>query len=185
MGVKRLSCPACGASDFNHDAEGNLVCSYCGAVLESPREEIVCRVCGTVNPGQALRCMKCGSNLGAICSKCRTINLPGAQFCEKCAEPLDTLSGIISRFSDLDGDGIVERGEVLTATKSADAEYLARERARLMAEDRRRAAILTQRSVTAQKKQKILMIIVYVVIGLLAVGGMVAAILYALSIASG
>ncbi|MBN1119832.1 MAG: hypothetical protein JXJ17_02040 [Anaerolineae bacterium] len=185
MGVKRLSCPACGANGFEHDADGNLVCSFCGSVLEAPREEIVCRVCGTVNPGQALRCMKCGGNLGAVCPKCRTTNVPGAQFCEECAEPLDTLSGIISRFSDLDGDGVVERGEVLTATKSVDAEYMAGHRARLMEEDRRRAEILAQRAARAQKKQKNLMIIVYVVIGLLTIGGLVAAMIFALSTVSG
>ena len=89
MEIKRISCTSCGGSQFARDEDGNLVCQFCGAQYQSLRDEILCRVCGTLNPSAARRCMNCGLILGRQCPVCAHVNPPGADHCEECASPLD------------------------------------------------------------------------------------------------
>ncbi len=170
MSIKRIACPSCGGSDFNHDDKGNLICAYCGAVFESPREEIPCRVCGTVNPPEARRCMNCGSTLGKQCPICLHINPPGAEFCEQCANPLDTLTSITGRVRDAtDGSGVL-RSERLTASKQTDTAYMAEQGAKLQAEERERQQRIAAQMQRARQEQMRILAIGLGVVGLIILG---------------
>ncbi len=156
MDIKRIACPSCGGSQFVHDAQGSPVCQFCGAQYSSARDEILCRVCGTLNPPQARRCMECGLALGRQCPTCAHINPPGASHCEVCANPLDTLSAVTSRASTTVEEGTGRRDEVLVASKQADVTYMAEQRARLLAEERERLARLAeQRARSGQEQRRI------------------------------
>jgi class 3 adenylate cyclase/tetratricopeptide (TPR) repeat protein len=45
---------------------------------------MLCAKCNYDNPGDALFCMKCGSQVENRCSSCKTVNPADAKFCRKC-----------------------------------------------------------------------------------------------------
>ena len=165
MALKRISCPSCGSGSFDHDPEGNLICKSCGAKFASPRDEIQCNTCGSLNPSQAERCMKCGSRLGRQCQVCRHINPPNSDHCEKCATPLDTLSSIVSRMRESSDGAVVDRMERLASSKTEDARFLAEHRARLDAEEHSRLQQLAEKQAQHQKEQQRLVLISLIVVG--------------------
>lgn len=156
MAVERILCFSCGAAKFERDAQGNLICSYCGVLYKEAGDEILCRVCGTLNPPQVKRCMICGVLLGRQCPACAHVNPPAAEHCEKCGTPLDTLASIITRAREIGEDSAVIRGERLTATKHADLAYMYEQRQRLEAEERRRLAYLGLQRLHAQRREHLL-----------------------------
>ncbi len=178
MAIERILCPSCGAAKFERDAQGNLICSYCGALYKAAGDEILCRVCGTLNPPQAQRCMICGVLLGRQCPACTYINPPNAEHCEECGTPLDTLASIITRAREIGEDSAVIRGERLTATKHADLAYMYEQRTRLEAEERERLARLGFQRLLAERQQRLLVTLVLSGLILLLGIGCVAALIY-------
>nr|MBN1229797.1 zinc ribbon domain-containing protein [Anaerolineae bacterium] len=167
MALKRIVCPSCGAGSFKHDEEGNLICESCGAKFASPREEIQCHTCGTLNPAQAERCMKCGGRLGRQCPVCGYINPPHADHCEKCATPLDTLSSIVSRMREASDGAVVDRTERLASSKTADSRFLAEQRALIEAEEKARLKRLAEQQSQHQRKQQRLVLVSLIVVGII------------------
>ena len=121
MVIRRIACQACGSSELEHSDKNLLLCRACGARYEIQQDDLACLACGTLNPSQAERCMKCGSRLGKQCRRCSHINSPGNDHCEECGSPLDTLAGILSRMEEMQPGSVVERAERLTASKQVDA----------------------------------------------------------------
>ncbi len=151
--IRRLACPSCHGSSFETDEKGNLVCTFCGTTFASPREEIQCPTCGTMNPPEARRCMDCGRVLGTICPACSYENIPGADHCARCGNPLDTLTSILAR---QDRSGHIEQ---MVATKARDDAFMREQRARLEAEERERlATIAAHQKMAAREQQRILLI---------------------------
>lgn len=178
MAIKRILCPSCGAAKFGRDAGGNLICSYCGAFYKAAGDETLCRICGTLNPPQARRCVICGVLLGRQCPACAHVNPPNAEHCEECGTPLDTLASIITRAREIGEDSAVIRGERLTAIKHADLAYMYEQRARLEAEEQEQLARLGLQRLHAERQQRLLITLVLGgLILLLGMGG-VAALIY-------
>lgn len=157
MTVQRITCPACQASRFVHDDEGNLICEACGTKYASPREEIACRACGTPNPASARYCSNCSLQLGRTCPACSHANPPGNDHCEKCGSPLDVLSTLSARHQDQQFGNVDRRADPLIRSKSDDIQFLSDERRRLEEEERERITrILEQRE--RSKREQIIMI---------------------------
>ncbi len=173
MSLERLSCPSCGASDFRHDDEGNLICGFCGTKFDSPREVVDCPVCGTENPPQAVKCMGCGHTLGRMCPACNYANPPAVDHCLQCATPLDTLSSVFMRTGEGRHRSAALIKEELVKTKAQDMAYMQQQRAQLDAEEAARLAGLRSQRIEAQRQQQIMVIIA--VLGLMALIGCVAA----------
>lgn len=151
-------CSACGGSRFIEDAEGNIACAYCGTTYELASEKYECRVCGTVNPAEAKRCMQCGAQLGRQCPVCTHFNPPGATVCEECQTPLGAFTSIAMRQPQAgETDRRVER---LVMSKNSDAAYMQNQRARLDAEEQaRRARLAAQHAENRQQQKKIILIV--------------------------
>lgn len=164
MTIESYVCSACGASRFRDDEEGNFICEYCGTVYELARHKYQCRVCSTVNPAEARRCMKCGSALGRQCPICTHLNSPGATECEECGTTLDALTSITTRTPQ--AGELNRRTERLVASKWGDAAYMQQERARLDAEERARLARIAEQRAINQQQQK--QLVLYVGIGVAA-----------------
>jgi len=160
--IEGYVCSACGGSRFRDDEHGNLICDFCSTTYELAGQKYDCRVCGTLNPAHAKRCMKCGSALGRLCPICTHLNALGATICEKCDTVLDTYSSITAR---LPVSGEPERRvERLVETKWDDVTYMHAERARLDAEERERLAWLAAQAAENQRQQQ--QLIKFVLIGL-------------------
>lgn len=158
MVTQSYDCSACGGSRFTEDAEGNVTCAYCGTTYELAREKYECRVCGTVNPAEAMRCMKCGTQLGRQCPICTHFNPPGATACEECQTLLGAFTSITMRLPQSgETDRRVER---LVMSKNNDAIYMQNQRARLDAEEQaRRAKLAEQRSRNRQQQKQIMLLV--------------------------
>lgn len=156
--LKSIVCATCGASKFEHDNEGNLICSYCGIKFASPREEILCSTCGISNPADARRCKNCGLMLGKLCVVCNHLNPPGTEFCLECACPLDTLSSVTSRMGEGKRVSDALREKKLISSKSTDMLYMQHERERLDQMERERLAELAAQKAQSNKQQTILVV---------------------------
>jgi ribosomal protein L40E len=163
MSLERISCTSCGGNGFDHDSDGNLICSHCGANYGAPQDHISCPSCGMQNPSQAIKCMNCGLSLGKICSACNTSNPPGSDYCLKCATPLDTLSSVLMRGQQ--GTKRISRTmrQELVRTKGADQEFMENERQKLDEEEAERLRRLRNRQTEAQRQQR--MIIAFTLFG--------------------
>lgn len=167
MSLERISCPSCGANDFQHDSDGTLICGHCGANFGSPRDHIDCPACGVQNPAEARKCMNCGLTLGKICAVCNHHNPPGTDHCLECATPLDTLSSVMMRSGPGRSQTAKTTKKELVRTKGADMQYMHDQRARLDAEEQARMEALRARQGEAIRQQKLLITITTVVGGLL------------------
>jgi hypothetical protein len=172
--LKPITCGSCGASKFEHDEEGNLICSHCGVKFASPREEILCPVCGVANEPDAKRCMECGLTLGKLCAVCNHLNPAGTEFCLECASPLDTLSSVTSRMGEGKRVSDALREKKLITSKSEDMQFMQRERQRLDQMERQRLAELATQKAKSSKEQTMLIVgsfifVCVVVIGIIAV----------------
>ena len=176
MSIQRIACPACGSSRLAHDADGNLVCEACGTRYASPREEVACRVCGTLNPPEARYCSNCSLQLGRTCQSCGYANPPDVENCQNCGNPLDILSTLSTRHQDQQFGNVERRTEGLVRSKSEDMQYLAEQRKRLEAEEQQRLMRLHEQQARSSKQQTILIGIVLAAIGLTLVGLVIAAI---------
>lgn len=168
--LQRISCAACGSNKFDRDAEGNLICSFCGTKFSSPREKVMCPACGTENPPEARRCMQCGLALGKACPTCNHVNPPGLDHCEKCAAPLDVLEAVISR-ARTQGRQIGYSKDQLVQSKQEDDSFMQAQRARLVEEERQRIARLAAQRQQAIKQQRLVIIIGLLFVGLLVAAG--------------
>lgn len=155
-------CSACGGSRFREDGHGNLLCDFCSTTYELAGQKYECRVCGTLNPAQAKRCMTCGSSLGRPCPICTHRNAPGVTVCEQCGTALDTYTSITSRLPE---SGETERrvGR-LVESKWDDAAYMRAERTRLDAEERERLAHIAAQATENRHQQQ--QIIRFVLLGM-------------------
>ena len=177
MSLKRIACAQCGSNSFVHDDEGNLICGHCGTKFDSPREDVICSACGTMNPPQAKRCMNCGLSLGQNCPACNHPNIPGADHCENCGTRLDVLSEVFARAEDGGRAKAMALRERLVQSKAEDMQYMAEQRARIDAEDReRRARIAAQMEASRRETNRIILIMV-IVVGIFVVLGLGAIIL--------
>lgn len=169
--LKPIVCATCGASKFEHDQEGNLVCTHCGVKFASPREEILCPTCGVSNAADARRCKNCGLLLGKLCAVCNHLNPPGTEFCLDCASPLDTLSSVASRMGEGKRVSDALREKKLISSKGQDMLYMQRERERLDQMERERLAELAAQKARSSKQQNILVVgsifLVVIVVGLI------------------
>jgi hypothetical protein len=165
MPIARIACPSCGASEFRHEADGSLICRYCGARYRPPQIEIACPVCSTLNPAQAKRCMTCGTTLDRLCPACAHLNPPEADLCESCGEPLDVLTSLAARARETGEERVPIRTERMASIKREDQQYMAEQRAQLDAEEHERLARLAEQRDRARKEQR--RIALFVVIGLL------------------
>ena len=156
--LKPITCASCGASKFEHDDEGNLICSHCGVKFASPREEILCPVCGVSNAADAKRCMNCGLTLGRLCPVCNHLNPPGTEFCLDCASPIDTLSSVTSRMGEGKRLSDALREKKLIDSKSQDMQFMQHERQRLDQMERQRLAELAAQKVQSSKQQTMLIV---------------------------
>ncbi len=59
--MARLICPACTAPSLSFDAQGILICPYCGTRIVS--DALVCSACSQINPPEAEQCLNCGEPL--------------------------------------------------------------------------------------------------------------------------
>lgn len=175
MDLKRISCPACGSSHFEHDEDNNLVCAHCGTKFDSPREEIACPACGVLNPPEAKRCMNCGLMLGQRCVACNHVNPPGADHCENCAAPLDVLETVFARARSGGRQDSMMKAELLR-TKQHDEVFMQQERERLEALERERQIELAERIARSRKEQRTIAVIT--VIGLILMAALVISVLF-------
>lgn len=152
MSIQKISCPACNGTDFENDDEGNLICAFCGTLYASPRDEVQCPTCGTLNPPQALLCMQCGRNLGKMCPNCDHVNEPGVDHCHNCGVPLDTIESIFSRQRGSDRAPVL-RTEKLVATKREDMIYMKEQQDRLAEEERARQAKIAAQMEASRRQQ--------------------------------
>jgi len=156
--LKPITCSECGGSNFEHDAEGNLVCAFCGTKFASPREKVLCPACGAENPAEALKCMKCGLNLGRICPACNHVNPPGTEVCMNCATPLDALAAVQMRRGE--GKRISDslREQALVAQKGADMAYMDEQRRQIDAEETARQQQLARQAARSTREQRLIML---------------------------
>jgi len=165
--IKPIICPACNGTDFEHDAEGNLICAFCGTQYASPRDFIPCPTCNMLNPPIARICMHCGRALGLSCPACDYENPPGVDHCQNCGSPLDRLSSIMARQRNVALPN--ERVDRLVASKHEDIVYMQEQRERLAQEEReRQARLAAQREQTRRQQQRfivsgILMLILFLI----------------------
>lgn len=178
MTLRPITCAACGSSNFEHDAEDNLICSACGTKYASPRELIICPACGEENHPEARRCMNCGLVLGKTCAVCGHVNRPGLDHCEECASPLDVLSAVEERARGGGRqEGIVK--QKLVQTKHQDMAYMQEQRARIDEEERQRRARLAQQRQESMKQQRMILTITLVGLAFLVLAVIVVLILSA------
>ncbi len=154
--LKPITCAACGANDFEHDSQGGLVCTHCGTKYASPREQILCPACGTENPADALRCMKCGLSLGRLCPVCNHLNPPGAENCLNCATPLDTLASIAMRRGEGKRLSDNMREQRLVSQKGEDMAYMERQRRAIDAEEEARQRQLAEQKAASIRQQRLM-----------------------------
>jgi hypothetical protein len=171
--LKPITCSACGAGSFEHDSEGNLVCTHCGTKYASPRETVLCPACGTENPGAALKCMKCGLNLGRVCPACNHLNPPGTENCMNCATPLDALAAIQMRRGEGKRISDAMREQRLVSQKGADMAYMDQQRRSIDAEENARQQMLARQRAESVRQQRIMMIIAIAIVGCMLVAGIV------------
>jgi ribosomal protein L40E len=157
--LKAITCAACGATTFEHDAEGNLICTHCGTKYASPREQIICPACGTENPAGAVRCMKCGLNLGKLCPTCNYANAPGAENCVNCGSPLDALASISMRHGAGKRLSDEMREQRLVQQKGVDTAYLAQQMKSIEADEHARQQQLAAQQAESKRQQTIVMIV--------------------------
>jgi hypothetical protein len=157
MSLERISCRSCGASRFDHDSEGNLICAHCGTNFGDPQDHVDCPSCGVQNPPQARKCMNCGLSLGKICPACNTSNPPGTDYCLKCATPLDTLTSVLMRGKQGTRRATHTMKQDLVRTKNEDMEFMQVERSKLDAEETQRLRNLRNRQTEAQRQQRMIM----------------------------
>jgi ribosomal protein L40E len=178
MALKRITCPSCGGSKFEHDEEGNLICSFCGVLHASPREEIICHICGKKNPSDASWCQSCGATLGKQCAVCGHDNPPGYSHCQRCAAALDTLESITARQYESQHAATVRAARMVEA-KESDAEYMQAQRQQLEEEERQRLERLAAQRAEAQRRQKLTMSIILAAGVLLVAGALIVILLIA------
>jgi ribosomal protein L40E len=178
MALQPITCPFCGASEFKRDADGALVCAFCNSRFEPPHGEILCRVCGGLNPPEAQRCLQCGVTLGRQCPNCAHVNPPGTDRCEACGTPLDALASITTRTREIGEDSAVLRAERYAAVKETDQAFMSEQRARLDAEEAERLARLGRLRRQAQKQQKRLVVAVLGLIAIAVAIGTIIAVAY-------
>lgn len=171
--LKPITCSECGASSFEHDAQGNMVCTFCGTKFESARETVLCPACGTENPGEALKCMKCGLNLGRVCPACNHTNPPGTEICLNCATPLDALAAVQMRTGQGKRISDQMREQSLVAQKGMDVAYMEEKRRQIDAEEQARQQQIADQRAKSNREQRVLMMAMIAVIGLLIVAGIV------------
>lgn len=179
MPIARIACPSCGASAFDHGADGSLICRFCGARYGLAQVEIACRVCATLNPADAKHCMTCGTSLDRLCPACTHLNPPGADLCEMCGEPLDMLTSLAARARETGDERVPIRAERMAAVKQQDQRYMEEQRARLDTEERERLARLAEQRARARVEQR--RIILFVLIGLLVLSAMTVGLLLLLT----
>ena len=176
MSIRPITCPACGSSRFAVDADGSMICDACGTKYASPREQVACRVCGTLNPPNARYCSNCSLQLGQTCPSCGYANPPGLDNCENCGSPLDILSTLSARHQDQQFGNVDRRTGELVRSKSEDNEYLAEQRQQLEEEERERLRRLREQQARSRQQQTMLIGIVLAAIGLTLIGLVIAAI---------
>lgn len=170
MSLERISCPSCGASRFDHDMKGNLICAHCGANFGAPQDHISCPSCHTQNPLQARKCMNCGLSLGKVCPSCNYSNPPGADHCLECATPLDTLTSVFMRTAHGQRKSTRTLRRELVRAKTEDHVYMSEQRAVLDAEEEERIRRLRNRQSEAIRQQRALMAVTLVIGGALVCG---------------
>jgi ribosomal protein L40E len=175
MTLKRITCPSCGGSKFEHDEDGNMICSFCGVLHASAREEIICHTCGRQNPPDASWCQSCGATLGKQCPVCGHHNPPGYTHCQRCTAVLDTLESISTRQYESQHAATVRAARMVDA-KQSDAAYMQAQRQQLEEEERQRLERLAAQRIEAQRRQKLMMSIVLAA-GAVLLGGLVVVIL--------
>ena len=156
--LKPITCSECGGSNFERDAAGNLVCAFCGTKFASPRETVLCPACGTENPAEALKCMKCGLNLGRVCPACNHVNPPGSEVCMNCATPLDALAAVQMRRGEGKRISDALREQALVAQKGADMAYMDDKRRQIDAEEQVRQQQLALQRAKSVREQRMLML---------------------------
>jgi hypothetical protein len=157
MSLERISCTSCGAGRFDHDSEGNLICSHCGTNFGAPQDHIDCPSCSVQNPSQARKCMNCGLSLAKTCAVCNTSNPPGIDHCLKCAAPLDTLSSVLMRGKQGNKRASRQLHRELVRTKNEDHVFMESERLKLDEEEAERIRKLRSRQTEAQRQQRMIM----------------------------
>lgn len=164
MTLKRITCPSCGSSHFDHDSEGNLVCDHCGVKFASPRETLLCSTCKTENPPQAKVCMNCGAALGKTCPVCNRLNSPGADHCYHCAAPLDTLAAVMTRGGAAKAEAEAIRHQHRVQSKASGVRFMEEQRAILEAEEHERAVRFAEEKEKAERQQKTVILVISLLI---------------------
>lgn len=159
MSLKRITCPSCGASRFDHDLVGNLYCAHCGANFGNPKAPIECPACSTENPPSARKCMNCGLSLGRFCAACNHHNAPGADHCLECATPLDNLSKVFMRTAPGKAHTNKIMKNELVRTKADDRLFMDAQRQKLDEEEHHRLMNLRSQQSDAMRQQRTMIVI--------------------------
>lgn len=101
---------------------------------------VICHICGSENPDDALHCGNCGALLGMNaetnenkkCPTCGKVNDPDAIHCNQCGMPLDATGGFYSTNPYLAGTGIDENemigentaGDISVFVQNSSRRYL-------------------------------------------------------------
>jgi hypothetical protein len=148
-----------------------MICTHCGTKYESARETVLCPACGTENPAAAMKCMKCGLNLGKACPICNHMNPPGAEHCMECATPLDMLASISTRKGEGKRLSDNMREQRLVSQKGLDVQYMEEQRRKIDDEERMRQRQLAAQRAEGVRQQRILVVVaIVIVLGMLAAG---------------
>lgn len=91
-----LTCTNCEGAGLELQADGGVVCRYCGA--PNLLDAVICPHCEQVNAAGADTCSNCRRSLQRACPDCGRLNWTGLDRCSQCGRHLDAVALLSTRW---------------------------------------------------------------------------------------
>jgi hypothetical protein len=161
--ISPILCVHCGSA-LRVEADGAAVCAHCGVVHSLPRS--LCPQCHFLNPQESESCARCGAAVTTICTECGGVNWAGAGRCVHCRRNFRSLDHAFQDFQHSYAEGVEERKAGVPDLRREEEEE-SQDRLRVLEEaDRRRIQRNAETAALRAAREKNIILLVCVVVGL-------------------
>lgn len=142
ISLRQTACLHCGGAGLELNAEGQVLCKFCGTVNQLPGT--VCPRCEYVSTAGAEFCENCQRALFRLCPDCQARSWSGASRCAHCGRPLDTLDGLIGRLQENTDTRLYRQQRESTGLKALEEQAAEHRLEQLRGIDQRREQAQTE-----------------------------------------
>ncbi len=154
MKLAELTCTHCDGAGLELQAEGAVVCRYCGT--PNALEGTLCPRCDEVNgPGIDI-CTDCRQSLTRTCPDCGTKLWSGTERCGHCGRALDAVALASGRWGVDPANRLNEQTRAAAALKASELADGARRNAEFEAIEGRRQAFLAEARRRRDAQQRVM-----------------------------